>query len=409
MKQTIKFLNYLNLFSALCLVATLIYYYPVQRLAFYMFFSTYFLEILLEKKWKYIKIDKKRIYFVLLALFFFLAIIYLPFETSRKYTVLLLEKRLPLLGFAIVGLFGVNKTYKLNYFLNTFIISGVVAILYLLLYRIGLMEFIKDPLRVDVFTLTRIKYVNSHMLFNFYLNVSLICIWYILTRSWRTTVWWKNYMYIAAFTLIICTLSVSEGRSGFLIGILLALSFIFFEIWKRRKTVGIVIGFLIPFLLIGLASTHKRMSEKSLETEPRIFLWESAMSVIKAKPLLGYGISDAQEYFDKARFNYETVEFRETWKNFNHLDCHDQYLQTTMEFGIIGLIWLLYVLLYPILVADKKQRLFSIMLLTLCAYQCTFDMFLTGPFAALFGVITLLVLSIENNVIKKVKVSDYTI
>jgi O-antigen ligase len=401
MKQAIKFLNYLNLISALCLVATSIYYYPVQRMAFYLFFSTYFIEIFLEQKWKNLKLDKKSIYFILLGLFFMLAIIYLPFETSRKYTVLLLEKRLPLLGFAIVGLLGVNKTYRLNYFLNTFIISSIVAILYLVLYRIGLTAFATDPLRADLFTVTRMQYVNSHMGFNFYLNVSIICIWYILTRSWRTTVWWKNYLYIAALTIILYFLSISEGRSGFIVGILLALSFVFFEIWKRRKTMGIVIGFMIPFILIGLASTHKRMSEKSLETEPRLFLWKSASSVIREKPILGYGISDAQEHFDVARAKYETVEFREGWKTYSHLDCHDQYLQTTMEFGVIGLIFLFLIFLYPIFIAKKNQRLFSVMLIALCAYQSTFDMFLTGPFATLFCIIALMILSIENNIIKR--------
>jgi len=402
MKQNIiKAVNYLNLFSILYITASSIYYYPVQKIGFYLFFGSYFLELLLEKKWLNIKMDKKHFYYIVLFLFFLMALIYYPFENSTKYTMLLLEKRFSLFGFALVGFLGVNNKFKLNYFLNTFIISSIVAIVYLVFVRVGIHEFISDPLRADVFKILRIQYVNSHMVFNFYLNIALISTWYILTRSWNRTIWWKRYLYIAALTVILSFLSISEGRSGFIVGLLLMLSFIFFEIWKRRKVMGIVIGFLIPFLLIGIASNHKRMDKKSLEGESRLFLWQSGVSVIKEKPIFGHGISDAQEAFDVARAQYQTEEYRLNWINSKHLDSHDQYLQTTMEFGIPGLLILLFLYIFPIFIVEKNRRLFAILMLFLCAYQSVFDMFITGPFSALFGILMILLLSVKNNIVKK--------
>ena len=401
MKDSIlKAVNYFNLLSALYLTASLIYYYPVQKIGFFLFFGSFLIEIFLGRKWNNIHFDKKSVYYFGMLFFFLLAIFYLPFESSTKYSHLLIDKRLALLGFSIVGIVGLNKKFKLNYFLNTFIISSIVAICYLIFIRIGLSEFLSNPLRFEVFTAQRIKYVNSHMIFNFYMNVSLISIWFLLTRTWKRTIWWKRYLYIAAMTIIFSILSVSEGRSGFLMGILLMLSFIFFEIWKRRKMLGLIIGFLVPFLLIGIVSNHKRMSEKELEGEPRIFLWKSALSVIKEKPILGFGISDAQEKFDVARTKFQTEEYRLSWITHKHLDSHNQYLQTTMEFGIIGFLILLFLYFYPIFIADKNKRFFSILLLFLCAYQSLFDMFLTGPFSTFFGVIIILILSVENNVVR---------
>lgn len=394
-------INYLNLFSALLLTASSIYYYPLQKIGLNLFFASYILEILVDKKWLTVKLDKKHLYFIVLAVFFLLALIYLPFEDSTKYTMKLLEKRFALFGFALVGFFGLNKKFKLNYFLNTFIISSIVAIIYLVFIRVGIVEFINNPQRDEIFTINRMTYVNSHMVFNFYLNVSLISVWYILTRSWSRTIWWKRYLYIAGMTIILSFLSISEGRTGFAIGLLLMLSFIFVEIWKRRKVMGIVVGLLIPFLLIGIASQHKRMTEKSLETEPRWFLWESAMSVIKEKPIFGHGICDAQVHFDTARAKFQTEEYRLIWIKSKHLDCHNQYLQTSMEFGVIGLLSLLFLYFYPILIVEKNRKLFSIFLLFLCAYQSVFDMFITGPFASIFGIITILILSVENNIVKK--------
>jgi len=365
MKQFKLVLNYITLLSAMYLTASQIFYYHIQKAGFFIFFSAYIIEIFVDKKWQCIKLDKKRVYFIVLAFFFILAIIYLPFENSKKYTYLLFEKRLSLLGFALVGFFGVNEKFKLNYFLNTFIISSVLTICYLLFIKIGFHQFISNPIRLDLFMEQRNKYVNSHMLFDFYLNVSLIGIWYILTRSWSRTIWWKIGLYIVSLTIILGTLSISEGRSGFLLAIILMLGFVFFEIWKKKKIVGIVIALLIPFLFISLASHHRRMSQNKIKSEPRIFLWQAAVSIIKENPVFGNGISDAQEKFDVARTKYQTEEFRLETKDFPHLDSHNQYLQTTMEFGVIGALVLLFLLISPIFLASFNKKLFAFFLLDL--------------------------------------------
>ena len=392
-------INYINLYSCLLLAATSMFYYPIPKAAFFLFFISYFIELFVERKWKKVQLNKTTIYYLVMIFFFILGVFYLPFEHTSTYFSSLFVKRLSIFGFAIVGIFGVNSKYKLNYFLNTFVITSVIAIVYLVFIRIGIMEFIKNPIRADLFTSNRILYVNSHMMFNFYLNISIISIWYILTRSWSRTIWWKNFLYIGALTIDFGFLSITEGRSGFLAGIIVMLCFIFFEIWKRKKTIGIVIGLCIPFLLVGIASHHKRMSENQLKSEPRIFLWKAALSVIKEKPVFGYGISDAQVNFDAARAKYQTEEFRLGWISCPRIDSHNQYLQTTMEFGFFGLLILLFIYLFPIYLVDKNRRLFAILLLFLCAYQSVFDMFITGQFSALFGITLILILSMENNIV----------
>lgn len=397
--KLIQIINFITIFACLFLCATSIFYFPYQKVAFYLFFTSYFVEVILERKWENIHFDKKSIYFLIMIFFFLLAILHFPFEHSSKYFSYLTIKRLSIFGFASIGILGLNKNFKLSYFLNTFIITSVITICYLIVIRIGVLEFIKNPLRADLFSTERNLHVNLHMMFNFYLNISILSIWYILTQSWNKTVWWKRYLYIAALTLIFYILSMTEGRSGFIAGIIVMFCFIFYEIWKRKKSMGIIIGLLFPFFLFGIASLHKRMSEKMIESEPRLFLWESAVSVIKDQPVFGYGISDAQEHFDIARAKYQTEEFRlGTIKN-PRLDCHSQYLQTTMEYGIFGLLILLFIYFYPIWLADKNRKLFSVLLLFLCAYQSVFDMFITGQFSAIFGILILLILCADNNII----------
>jgi O-antigen ligase len=404
MKQLKSVLNYITLLSAMYLTASSIFYYPVQKPGFYIFFAAYIIEIFVDRKWERIHFDKKTWYFIVLAFFFMLAVIYLPFESSRKYTNFLFEKRFSLLGFALVGFFGVNDKFKLNYFLNTFIITSVFSICYLIFLKVGIHQFISNPLRADLFVDQRNIFVNSHMLFDFYLNISLIGIWYILTRSWNRTSMWKISLYIVVIPVFLGSLSISEGRSGFLLAMILLLGFVFFEIWKRKKIVGIVIALLIMFLFAGWASHHKRMSKDDLKTESRIFLWKAAVSIIKEKPILGHGISDAQEKFDVARAKFETVDYRNMWIKSPHLDSHDQYLQTTMEFGIIGILTLLFLYISPIFIASYNKRLFAFFIMFLCVYQSVFDMFITGPFASIFCLLVLLILRVKNNIVEPVKV-----
>jgi len=395
-KQTV---NYINLFSCILLVATSICYYPVQKIAFFLFFISYFIEFVTDKKWEKIAFNKKSIYFLVMAFFFLLSFIYYPFENTSKYFTWLVGRRLAILGFAFVGFFGVNSKYKLNYFLNAYIISSIIAILFIIFYRIGIVNFILNPEREMIFTIERIATINSHMVFNLYLNISLVSIWYILTRSWRRTAYWKLFLYIVALTNIFSILSISEGRSGFMTGILLMLGFIFYEIWKRKKMIGIIVGFLVPFLFVGIVSQQKRMSENDIRTEPRIFLWKAAVSVIKEKPVFGYGISNAQEQFDIARSKYETEQFRKDWHQIRILTSHNQFLQTTMEFGVFGLLILLFLYLYPIFIADKNRSIFALFIIFPCFYESLFDVFITGlNYSTIFGILMVLILTVDNNI-----------
>ena len=403
MKQIITtWINYINLFSILLLTAVSIYYYPVQNIAFYLFFISYIIELILEKKWQKIKFDKKSIYYLVMSFFFLLAFVYYPFENTSKYFTMLVGRRFALFGFAGVGFFGVNNKYKLNYFLNTFVISSIIAIFYIIFLRIGIINFISNPDMETLFASQRILYVNSHMVFNLFLNISLVSIWYILTRSWKRTAWWKLFLYFGALTIIFGILSISEGRSGFITGILLMLCFIFFEIWKRKKMIGIVVGFLVPFLLIGIVSQQRRMSVKNIKTEPRIFLWKAAIEVIKEKPIFGYGISNAQEQFDIVRAKHQTEEFRLDCKHIRIITSHNQFLQTTMEFGIFGLLILLFIYFYPIFIADKNRKLFAFLLIFPCLYESLFDVVITGVnYSAIYGILMVIILSVENNIAQK--------
>lgn len=399
-------INYINLFAALFMAASLILWVPMQRPALYLFFISYIVEIFTDKKWVNMHFDKRSVLIAAMFLFFMLSFLYIPFEDSSNYFAKVIERRIAIFAFALIAFLGVNKLYKLSYFLNTFILTSVAAVLYLVFYRVGIDVLLYNPDRFNFFNQARVDWVSTHMIFNFYLNMSLIACWYILTRMWRKLVWWHRYLYITAMSVIFLALSISEGRSGFIMSILLMLGFLFFEIWKRRKVIGIVIALLIPFVVIGLASQKDRISERMLRSEPRLFLWKSAYEVVKTSPFVGNGISDAQNSFDISRAKNQTEEFRVNNIKTKLLDAHNQYLQTSMEFGIVGLLLLLFVYIYPIFIVDKDRQLMTVLIIVTCMFQSMFDVFITNTFSVFFGLLMLLMLFVPNDISARKKHSE---
>ena len=392
-----NYLNYINLLSFLSLAATSLYTYSfIMRISLYLFFISYFFEIILEEKWKSVRFEKRTIYFLVIIVFFLLAPISSLFDNTPVYVNYLLERRLPLLGFSIVGILGLNKLYTVKHLLKTIILSALITIIYLIFYKIGIKEFISNNLRDDIFADFRSRYVHGHMMFNFYLNLSIIGIWYILSSNWKKIPWVIISLYLVAFAIFIYVLLISEGRTGFTEASILILSSVFIQLWKLKKKAAIVLLVLMPFILFGAISHHRRISKDSVETEPRLFLYKTAYSLIKEKPIFGYGLSDAQEKFDIERTKYQTESFRVWALTINNIDSHNQYLQTTLEFGFIGLLLLLFIYYFPIFIVDNSRLTLLLLFSGLYSYHSIFDMFITGQFALVFSLIILLILNPES-------------
>jgi O-antigen ligase len=191
-------------------------------------------------------------------------------------------------------------------------------------------------------------------------------------------------------------LSITEGRSGFIAGTLLMLSFVFLELFNRWKIMGVISVLLLPLIFVGIVSTQRRMNEEMVKREPRLFLWESAWNVIKEKPVLGYGISGAQAAFKVERTKNQDKDYENYAAGHPLIDSHNQYLQTCMEFGLSGLMLLLFIYISPVFISDKRRKFFSIYIIFLCLFQSVFDMFITGTFSLLFGILMLMVLRAQT-------------
>lgn len=74
----------------------------------------------------------------------------------------------------------------------------------------------------------------------------------------------------------------------------------------------------------------------------RFEYWRTSLLIIKEHPILGVGTGDIPAAFDE---QYKEMNSKLSIQN--RLRSHNQYLSITVAFGITGLLWFLFVLIYP--------------------------------------------------------------
>lgn len=92
----------------------------------------------------------------------------------------------------------------------------------------------------------------------------------------------------------------------------------------------------------------------------RIEFWKAALGIVKENPWIGVGTGDAAITFEE---QYEKMNspLSKEWR----LRSHNQFLAVAVSFGIIGLVWFLLTLFYPIIVDKKAINYFYIIFLVI--------------------------------------------
>ncbi|HWY98986.1 MAG TPA: O-antigen ligase family protein [Bacteroidia bacterium] len=83
----------------------------------------------------------------------------------------------------------------------------------------------------------------------------------------------------------------------------------------------------------------------------RFEFWRAAIGIIKQHWLIGVGTGDVRKAFDA-----QYVAMHTTLDPKFRLRAHNQYLEIGVAFGIIGIIWLLFSVIYP---AIKSRKLYT--------------------------------------------------
>lgn len=394
--------HYSNIFGFLWTLCISMFHINMPRWVLfggiYLFVATWLIEVFAEKRWRELRPCKEWIHYAALLVLFVLGFIYAPWD-GNVYFHHHTEQRIPLLAFGVIGFLGINKRYSRALVINTMVVVCVASIIFLL-FKTGWQELLFSPSRSELIAFQRIKYINSHMMYDFYLNSTLIGMWYLLFHADRKPALWQIIVYAFAAVMIFGMLLVSEGRSGFMIGLAIIGLMTVIEICRLNKRIGIGVSFCTLVLLFSLSALHPRISRQTIEHDLRYAYWKSAFELIGEKPVLGYGISHAQEAFDQVNMKYVTIEDERQYllSSTRYNDCHNQYIQSLLEFGILGLLTVLVIYLSPLFICWGKREWWLAFFFTLISMgQSLFDMFLTGQFNILYGLLFLMAMKFKDD------------
>ena len=351
----------INLFSILLLVISLsVSFSKFQRVAFMLGLITYVIEIIYEKKWRTLIWENsiRQWFFLSIIIYFLLQFIYFPFENNIDSFKAIFEERVSFLAFGIIGFFGFNKYFKLKYFAWTFIATSFVLGVFLI-SKLNT-EILFSDNRNDLLGLIRIKYISSHMKFNYFLNISLIFIYYLLAVYKIKKNFWTISALSVSFIVIIVNLFLSDGRIGLLSSLIIFSFIILRYLWS--KSIGFTVVASIVFVLFVSISVQQnpRITLSKIKEDPRKEIWKVAAHEIINANFVGVGASTASNNL-KSEFSKRGME------NFKH--AHNIFLQTMVEYGFVGFLTILTVFILSFFAVSKRFMFIILLFETTTALQ----------------------------------------
>ena len=341
--------SYFHIASTLFLFCTIPFYYSkFLQYGLIFFFSSFAFDYLASKRWKEgFKFDAARIVSLLLLLQFVLLFVFSFFEQDTRYLSTLYEYRLSFLGFGIVGLLGVSDKFRVRHFAYASVIVFVIFLCWI--YSIlpdyfPALETLKQKL--EVLLVYRSLKISSHMTINIFFCVGMILFSKVIeTSKNKLEKAFSVFMIVAFYFLVLLT----EARIGMLNATLVLIFIILrFAIRKLKILIPTLIVFLLAFSGVGLFILSDNPLKKEVavlnKTNPREYIWQDGVELIKESPILGVGAStNALRVKERLLANEELCKIE--WFLIMHLKkehvfamhTHNQIMQSWQEYGIIGL------------------------------------------------------------------------
>ena len=203
-----------------------------------------------------------------------------------------------------------------------------------------------------------------HNYMSMYLIATIALLYAELTRYWTRPSWHRWRWAVAADILLLAGYMVVMGsRSGLMVCALLAVACLMHLALVRKRWMST--GVVLAVLLVAVGTSYAvapRMywrivysAEKMLAGEPgdgRQVMWQCGMELVKERPLTGWG-SDG--YWPELRERYRAHDFAEGYEP-ERYNTHNQYLETLLMTGSVGLAVLLMMVLVPAVASCCKPR-----------------------------------------------------
>lgn len=215
--------------------------------------------------------------------------------------------------------------------------------------------------------------------FAMYVNVALLLLMNHVFKQWHSFNKSKIALLIAVCAFFVFIVFLTNSKAGIIISLISMLLFLLIKLFSiTNKKAGIiailsVIGLVVLiWAVVPGVKSRFQMAYKSLTSfekqhlknpeegsAQRIVIWECALQVIQGNPIIGTGTGDVHETLDK-----KFTEYGFHYGVRLHRNAHNQYLQTAIALGLIGLLFLMFIFL-SLLIHGIRNKETIIVLITL--------------------------------------------
>lgn len=290
-----------------------------------------------------------------LLLFFIVALLGLIYSENLSLGWKNIETKLSLLIFPFV--FSISKielnTVKKKIF-TAFLEGTLIAISF------GICNVIYNYIQTDILSLFygKLAYFNHNSYLSLYINLTIILLYSsVLFRKDNLNI--PKYTAISLIPFLSIIVGLLASKAGLICLILIHIVSISIWVYKQKKYIiglGFISSLFLFFFALYFSSAEfkqridefnisvKNNNNRNTSTNARISTWKSSLEIIGNNLLIGVGTGDAQNELDIAHLkNGDLILYKK------HLNAHNQFLQTGIATGVIGIVSLLlivFVILY---------------------------------------------------------------
>lgn len=203
------------------------------------------------------------------------------------------------------------------------------------------------------------------------INPSYLSLYILLVLSFYLKKSLKTVLRTIIVVILFLYLFLLASIAAYLILFMMCLLLIFNIPDKSRKHTMIIMFFLGIMVFLnnprvfdfyakvksfGISIVHSN----STSEKARLLSWDASFKLIKEAPLLGYGIGDANDVLIK---KYDQLNY--TYNLENKYNAHNQFLQTFLQTGIIGVFVLCSIFVVLAIRMRRSRNEFSVFLILL--------------------------------------------
>ena len=319
---------------------------------------------------------------------FFVHLLGLLYTSNFKYALTDLEIKLPLFLFPIIIFSGIKIDFSILKKVFFSFISGCFLASLFCVYNSYTHFLISADYKC--FFYDGLSFFMHTSYFSMFLTFAQVLLFLLfIKRREGINGFFINFSVVVLFTYFNIFILFLSSKAGILVSFgSVFLLFLYYLLIKKEYLLSVIFPIIILFVLLispiiaphtfkrfevtsnlvlkqnggsrninnpkTIKSTHMELNNATGDVnakEERLVIWKTAIETAKKNPFLGVGTGDIKDELINA---YEKINFKNGI--IKKLNCHNQYLQFLMAFGLLGLTGILFSFFYPLLNAFKTRE-----------------------------------------------------